>query len=54
MEAIILAGGLGIRLSALVPGILKPLAPVLDRPFFLEFIHNILNNDFKSLTLSIN
>ena len=34
--AIILAGGFGTRLSAHVPGVPKPLAPVSNRPF-LEY-----------------
>ncbi len=33
MDAIILAGGLGTRLRAEVPGLPKPLAPVNGRPF---------------------
>ena len=33
MEAIILAGGLGTRLSAAVPDLPKPMAPVNGRPF---------------------
>ena len=34
--AIILAGGLGIRLRGAVPGLPKPMAPIRDRPF-LEY-----------------
>ena len=37
MEAIILAGGLGSRLRAVVPDLPKPMAPIHDRPF-LEYL----------------
>jgi len=37
MEAVVLAGGLGTRLRAEVPGVPKPLAPVWGRPF-LEYV----------------
>lgn len=43
MEAIILAGGLGTRLSHMVPNVPKPMAPVCGKPF-LEYILNYLNN----------
>jgi D-glycero-alpha-D-manno-heptose 1-phosphate guanylyltransferase len=33
MEAIILAGGLGTRLRAVVPDLPKPMAPIHGRPF---------------------
>lgn len=33
MEAIILAGGLGRRLAAQLPGLPKALAPIAGRPF---------------------
>jgi len=33
MEAIVLAGGLGTRLRAVVPDLPKPMAPVNGRPF---------------------
>lgn len=37
MEAIVLAGGLGSRLRAMVPDVPKPMAPVNNRPF-LEYL----------------
>jgi D-glycero-alpha-D-manno-heptose 1-phosphate guanylyltransferase len=37
MEAIILAGGLGSRLKAVVPDVPKPMAPINGRPF-LEYL----------------
>lgn len=37
MEAIILAGGLGSRLRAVVPDLPKPMAPIRGRPF-LEYL----------------
>jgi D-glycero-alpha-D-manno-heptose 1-phosphate guanylyltransferase len=37
MEAIILAGGLGSRLRAVVPDLPKPMAPIKGRPF-LEYL----------------
>jgi D-glycero-alpha-D-manno-heptose 1-phosphate guanylyltransferase len=33
MEAIVLAGGLGTRLAARLPGVPKPMALVAGRPF---------------------
>jgi D-glycero-alpha-D-manno-heptose 1-phosphate guanylyltransferase len=37
MEAIVLAGGLGSRLKAVVPDVPKPMAPINGRPF-LEYL----------------
>ena len=37
MEAIVLAGGLGMRLRPAVPDVPKPLAPIIGRPF-LEYL----------------
>ncbi|RJQ48184.1 MAG: phosphohexose mutase [Gammaproteobacteria bacterium] len=39
MEAIILAGGVGSRLKAVVPDVPKPMAPINGRPF-LEYLLN--------------
>ena len=41
MEAILLAGGFGRRLQAVVPDLPKPMAPVSGRPF-LEILLSIL------------
>ena len=52
MEAIILAGGLGTRLSAIVPGLPKPMAPVQGQPF-LQYILDNLSADFTRVILSL-
>ena len=43
MEAIILAGGFGTRLSKVVSDVPKPMAPINERPF-LEYLLDDLNN----------
>lgn len=42
MEAIVLAGGFGTRLSTVVSDVPKPMAPINGRPF-LEYLLNDLN-----------
>jgi D-glycero-alpha-D-manno-heptose 1-phosphate guanylyltransferase len=42
MEAIVLAGGFGTRLSTVVSDVPKPMAPINDRPF-LEYLLEDLN-----------
>jgi len=52
-EAIILAGGLGTRLSHLLPDLPKCMAPVNNKPF-LEYILNYLSNQhIKKVILSV-
>lgn len=53
MEAIILAGGFGTRLRAVVADVPKPMAPVAGRPF-LEIVLNMLRrHGFKRVVLSL-
>lgn len=53
MEAIILCGGLGTRLRAVVKDVPKPMAPVGGKPF-LEFIFEFLKKQgVKSVVLAV-
>ncbi|MEM4259550.1 MAG: sugar phosphate nucleotidyltransferase [Candidatus Pacearchaeota archaeon] len=53
MKALILAGGFGTRLSSVVKGIPKPMAPVMGRPF-LEYQLNFLKkNGIKDIILAV-
>jgi D-glycero-alpha-D-manno-heptose 1-phosphate guanylyltransferase len=52
-EAIILAGGLGTRLRAVVPDLPKPLAPVAGRPFLAWVLDALAAHGFSSITLSV-
>lgn len=53
MEAIVLAGGLGTRLSGVVPDLPKPLAPVAGRPF-LSFVLDALDaGGFGAVVLAV-
>lgn len=53
MEAIILAGGFGTRLRAVVPNIPKPMAPVAGRPFLEILLDNLAKKGFKRVILSL-
>lgn len=53
MEAIILAGGLGTRLRAVVSNVPKPMAPIMGIPF-LEYIFRYLKkNNINKVVLSV-
>ncbi|AXP09038.1 nucleotidyltransferase family protein [Campylobacter hepaticus] len=53
MQAIILCGGLGMRLKSVISGIPKPMAPVNGKPF-LEFIFKYLKKqDIKEIILAV-
>tara|TARA_B100002019_G_C21244237_1_gene587390 strand:+ start:441 stop:1145 length:705 start_codon:yes stop_codon:yes gene_type:complete len=52
-EAIILAGGLGTRLSKHVPNIPKPMAPINGKPFLDILIKNLSNHGFTKVILSV-
>jgi len=41
MQVIILAGGFGTRLQAVVPDLPKPMAPVAGRPFLAYLMQNL-------------
>lgn len=52
MEAIILAGGFGTRLSHIVKDVPKPMAPVANRPFLEYILDYLLENDIKKIILA--
>ncbi len=52
MEAIILAGGRGTRLSSVVPGLPKPMAPVAGRPFLSYLLDILAAQGFTRICLS--
>jgi D-glycero-alpha-D-manno-heptose 1-phosphate guanylyltransferase len=53
VEAIILAGGLGTRLRAAVPGLPKPMAPVNGRPFLEHQLHYWAGQGVTRFILSV-
>ena len=52
-DVIILAGGLGTRLSHLIPDLPKPMAPVNGKPFLEILIEQLLSFNFKRIILSV-
>lgn len=53
MEAVVLAGGLGTRLRAVVPELPKPLAPVAGRPFLSILLDQLDAQGFCRVILSV-
>lgn len=53
MEAIVLAGGLGTRLRAIVPDVPKPMASVAGRPFLEILLESLARKGFDRVILSI-
>lgn len=53
MEAIILAGGFGTRLRAIVPDVPKPMAPVAGRPFLELLLRNLSRQGVRRVVLSL-
>ncbi|MDY7579608.1 nucleotidyltransferase family protein [Herbaspirillum sp. RTI4] len=53
MEAIVLAGGFGTRLRALVPDLPKPMAPVAGRPFLDILLASLARRGFTRVILSL-
>ncbi len=53
MEAIILAGGLGTRLSAVISGIPKPMAPVASTPFLYYILDNLNEQGIDKVILTV-
>jgi D-glycero-alpha-D-manno-heptose 1-phosphate guanylyltransferase len=53
MEAIVLAGGFGTRLRALVPDVPKPMAPVAGRPFLEIVMRGLAGKGFRRAILSV-
>ena len=53
MEAIILAGGLGSRLRAVVPDLPKPMAPIDGRPFLEHLLDYWMDQGVDRFVLSV-
>lgn len=53
MEAIILAGGFGIRLRNVVPNLPKPMAPVAGKPFVEHVLLSLSKKGFSRVILSV-
>lgn len=51
-QAIVLAGGLGTRLRAVVPGLPKPLAPVAGRPFLAWLLDRLATQGVSRVVLA--
>ncbi|HOI88724.1 MAG TPA: nucleotidyltransferase family protein [Lentimicrobium sp.] len=51
-DIIILAGGLGTRLSEALPGVPKPMAPVNGRPFLEYLLKPLCDGGFRKVILS--
>lgn len=51
-EAIVLVGGLGTRLRAVVPDVPKPLAPVAGRPFLAWVLDNLAEGGLRRVVLA--
>ena len=53
MEAIVLAGGFGTRLSSMVSDVPKPMAPIGTRPFLEIILRQLSVNGFQRVVLSV-
>jgi NDP-sugar pyrophosphorylase family protein len=53
LQAIILAGGLGTRLRAVVPDLPKPMAPVAGRPFLAHVLDALAEAGFAAVVLAV-
>lgn len=53
MFAIILAGGLGTRLSSLLPNIPKPMAPIYQKPFLSYLIDYWIGEGIEHFVISV-
>jgi D-glycero-alpha-D-manno-heptose 1-phosphate guanylyltransferase len=52
-EAVILAGGFGTRLRAVVSDVPKPMAPIGDQPFLALLMAHLARNGFGRVVLSV-
>ena len=52
-EVIILAGGMGTRLSSVVPSLPKPLVPIGDKPFLTLLLDHLEIQGFSDVILSV-
>ena len=53
MEAIVLAGGIGTRMSQVLPGLPKPMAPIGERPFLEILLRLLARKGFQRVVLSL-
>jgi D-glycero-alpha-D-manno-heptose 1-phosphate guanylyltransferase len=53
VEAIVLAGGLGIRLRSVVTGLPKPMAPIGNKPILEYILKYLEKNGIKRVVLSV-
>ena len=53
MEAIVLAGGFGTRLSHIVSNVPKPMAPVAGKPFLEYILDDLVENDITHIVLAV-
>ena len=52
MEAIVLAGGFGTRLRAVVSDVPKPMAPVAGRPFLCHLLDDLVRQGYTHVVLA--
>jgi NDP-sugar pyrophosphorylase family protein len=53
VEAIVLAGGLGLRLRSVVDDVPKPMAPVQGRPFLAVVLDQLVGAGFQTAILAV-
>lgn len=53
MEAIILAGGFGTRLSHIVKDVPKPMAPVCGQPFLKYIVDDLINKGITKIIMAV-
>jgi D-glycero-alpha-D-manno-heptose 1-phosphate guanylyltransferase len=53
MQAIILAGGFGTRLRAVLPDLPKPMAPILDKPFLAHLLNYLQTQGMTDVILPV-
>lgn len=53
MQAIILAGGFGTRLQAVVKDVPKPLADISTKPFLAYLLQNLQNHGIRKVVISV-
>lgn len=53
MKAIILAGGFGTRLQAVLPHVPKPMAPIHDKPFLAYLLQYLKAQGFTTIIFSV-
>lgn len=53
MEAVILAGGFGTRLSHLIKDVPKPMAPVCGKPFLTYIVEDLKNKGITRIVMAV-